>query len=167
MNKLVFGDMEVSKKWFYESKKSIKLSEVDASKIVVSNKTKGNNETVKYFIGYIDDINTVTPLCAILPQMSGWIKYFENGGKNMSFKIDEDWIYLKYSGIWNKVKELLGGIKLGCDVIYDDQYIKTKVKTFSEVIKTMFDGDKIPEEKIEYEFIPCISIDSVLKVDKK
>ena len=87
--------------------------------------------------------------------------------KNMSFKIDEDWIYLKYSGIWNKVKELLVGIKLGSDVIYDDQYIKTKVKTFSEVIKTMFDGDKIPEEKIEYECIPCISIDSVLKVDKK
>ena len=85
MNKLVLGDMEVSKKWFYESKKSIKLSEVDASKIVVRNKTKGNNETVKYFIGYIDDINTVTLLCAILPQMSGWIKYFENGGKKYEF----------------------------------------------------------------------------------
>ena len=44
---------------------------------------------------YTDGI--VKPLCIILPQMSGCIKYFENGGKNMSFKIDEDWIYLKYS----------------------------------------------------------------------
>ena len=29
--------------------------------------------------------------------MSGWIKYFENGGKNMSFKIEDDEVYLKYN----------------------------------------------------------------------
>ena len=61
---------------------------------------------------------------------------------------------------------MLNGVKLSRDVIYDDQYIKTKVKTF-KMVKTLFDGDKISEEKIEYECIPCISIDSVLKVDKK
>ena len=99
--------------------------------------------------------------------MSSWIKYFENGEKNMSFKIDEDWIYLKYNEIWNKIKELLNGIKLGSHVVYDDQYIKTKVKTFSEVIRTMFDGDKIPEEKIEYTCLACVSNDSVLKLDRK
>ena len=78
----------------------------------------------------------VSPLCLILPQMSGWIKYFENGGKNMSFKIEDDKVYLKYNEIWNRVKELLNDIKLSNDVIYDDQHIKTKVKTFNEVIKT-------------------------------
>ena len=66
-----------------------------------------------------------------------------------------------------EIKELLGGIKFYGEPIYDDSCIKTKVKTFSEVIKTLFDGDKIPEEKIEYTCIACISIDSVLKVDKK
>ena len=45
------------------------------------------------------------PLCIILPQMSGWIKYFENGGKNMSFKIEDDSVYLKYNGIWNKTRD--------------------------------------------------------------
>ena len=55
---------------------------------------KGSNETSQVFIGYIIDDNVV-PLCLVLPQMSGWIKYFENGGKNMSFKIEEDWIYLR------------------------------------------------------------------------
>ena len=30
----------------------------------------------------------------------------------------------------------------------------------------MFDGDKIPKERVEYLCIPCISIDSVLMVDK-
>ena len=80
MNKLNFGDIEVSKKEFYESKKALKLSSVDVNKIVVSNKIKGNNETVKYFIRYMDDADVI-PLCLLLSQMSGWIKYFENGGK--------------------------------------------------------------------------------------
>ena len=52
MNKLIFDDMEVSKKKFYESKKAVNLSEVSVDKVVVSNKIKGNNETSKVFIGY-------------------------------------------------------------------------------------------------------------------
>ena len=99
--------------------------------------------------------------------MSGWIKYFENGGKNMSFKIEDDEVYLKYNEIWNKIRELLNGVKLSSEPIYDDSYIKTKVKTFSEVIKTLFDGNEIPKERVEYVCIPCISIDSVLKIDRK
>ena len=59
------------------------------------------------------------------------------------------------------------GVKFYSEPIYDDSYIKSKVKTFSEIVKTLFDGDEIPREKIEYICIPCISIDSVLKVDKK
>ena len=62
---------------------------------------------------------------------------------------------------------MLGGIKFHSETIYDDSYTKTNVNTLSEVIKTLFDGDKIPEERIEYVCITCISIDSVLKVDKK
>ena len=88
----------MSKKQFYESKKGVKLSKVDANKIVVSNKVKGNNEISKLFVGYMDD-DCVIPLCIILPQMSGWIKYFENGGKNMSFKKEDDEVYLKYNEI--------------------------------------------------------------------
>ena len=74
----------------------MKLNLIDVDKIVVSNKIKGNNETSKVFIGYLDDIGgTVTPLCIILPQMSAWIKYFENGDKNMSFKIEDGSVYIK------------------------------------------------------------------------
>ena len=157
----------MSRKQFYEGKKAVNLSKVDVNKVVVSNRIKRNNETSKYFIGYIDDIGAGTPLCIVLPPMSGWIKYFENGAKNMSFKIEDDEVYIKYNSIWNKIKELLSGIKLYSNPIYDDSYIKTKVKTFSERIKTLFHGDKIPEERIEYACIACISVDSVLKVHKK
>ena len=52
MNKLVFDDIEVSKK-------GAKLSSVDVNKIVVSNKVKGNNETSKVFISYLDDIDVI------------------------------------------------------------------------------------------------------------
>ena len=81
-------------------------------------------------------------------------------------EIEDDEVYLKYNDIWNKIKKLLGGIILSSDIIYDNQYIKTKVKTF-KMVKTLFDNDKIPDEKIEYECIPCISVDSVLKIEKK
>ena len=165
MNKLVFGDIEVSKKEFYESKEGIKLKDVIVDNIIVCNKIKGNNEIIKHYIGYIVDDNVI-PLVLLLPVMSGWITYFENGGKNMSFKIEDDEVYLKNNEIWKIKKDLLSGIRLSSDVIYNDQYIKTKVKTF-KMVKTLFDNDKIPKEKIEYECIPCISVDSVLKIEKK
>ena len=60
----------------------------------------------------------------------------------------------KINEIWGKIKELLNGVKLSSDVIYDGQY-------------TLFDGGEIPKEKIEYTCTACISIDSVLKIDKK
>ena len=95
MNKLVFGDIEVAKKEFYESKEGIKLKDVIVDNVGIINKIKGNNEIVKYYIGYI--VDNVIPLILSLPVMSGWIKYFENGGKNMSFKIEDDEVYLKYN----------------------------------------------------------------------
>ena len=126
MNKaILFNDVEVSKKEFYDAKKAIPLNLVDVVNIFVSNKVKNNNETGKYFIGYLDDTDIVVALCIILPQMSGYIKYFENGGKNMSFKTEDDEVYVKYNQIWNKIKELLGA-KLYSQPIYDDKYIKTK-----------------------------------------
>ena len=76
-------------------------------------------------------------------------------------------MYLKYNESWGKIKESLNGVKLSSDLIYDDSYIKAKVKTFYEVIKTLFDGGEIPKERVEYNCLACISIDSVLRVDKK
>ena len=85
----------------------------------------------------------------------------------MSFKIDNDSVYVKYNQIWNKIKEFLGGVKFFSEPIYDDSYIETKVKTLSDSIKTFFSWDEMPRECVEYDCIACISIDSVLKVDKK
>ena len=106
-------------------------------------------------------------LYVLFYHMSGYIKYFDGGGKNRSFKINDYSVYIKYNHIWNKIKELLGGAKFYSEPIYDDSYIKTKVKTYSNIIKTLFSEDEIPRERVEYDCIACISVDSVLKLDKK
>ena len=69
MNKLVFGDIKVSKKKFYESKQGIKLNDIIIKNIVASNKIKINDKVVKYYIGYIVDDNVI-PLILLLPIMS-------------------------------------------------------------------------------------------------
>ena len=61
---------------------------VDSDQIVVSHKFK-HNDGFKYFIGYLKG-EIIKPSCIILPQMSGYIKYFENASKNMSFLIEDD-----------------------------------------------------------------------------
>ena len=57
---------------------------VDLDQIIVSYEFKYNGEGFKYFIGYQKG-EIVKPLCIILPQMSGDIKYFENGRKTCLF----------------------------------------------------------------------------------
>ena len=68
--------------------------------------------------------------------MSGYIKYFDNGGKNISFKIEDESAYLKCTEICNKIKKLLN-TRFHNQPIYDDKYIKTKVKKFSTMINTL------------------------------
>ena len=85
--------------------------------IVISGKFKHNNESFKYFIGYQEG-EIVKPLCIILPQMSGYIKYFENGGKNMSFLIKDDEVWDKYDKIWDVIKDKLG-IKFRSEPVYE------------------------------------------------
>ena len=131
---LMFNDIEVNKKDFYASKKTTPLNLVNVNIIIISKRVNNNNDTSKYFIGYLSD-DVVRPLCIVSPQMSGYIKYFENGSKNMSFKIEDDDVYLKYNEIWNKIKSILN-VKFHSQPIYDEKYIKTKVKTFSNMINT-------------------------------
>ena len=84
----------------------------------------------------------------------------------MSFKNEDESVHLKYTEIWNKIKNLLNS-KFYNRPIYDDKYIKTKVKTFSSMINTLFSGNEIPKEGSHYICIASICIDSVLRVDKK
>ena len=59
---------------------------VNVDQIVISDKFKHSDEGFKYFVGYQEG-EIFKPLWIILPQMSGYIKYFENGDENVSFFI--------------------------------------------------------------------------------
>ena len=130
--KIKFGDKEVDKKKFYSSKEAILLDSVDLSKIVVSSRWKLNDETYKYFCGYLNN-NVVKPLCVILSQMNGYIKYFDDGGKNISFITDDEKVYEKYDEIRNVVKRLLK-LKFTVDPIRNDKYISAILKIFRKKI---------------------------------
>ena len=51
--------------------------------------------------------------------------------------------------------------------VYDEKYIKVKVREISGVIKTNFLGDEITKENEHYTCIACIIIDSVMRMEKK
>ena len=165
LRKIKFGNKEVNKKEFYSSKQAISLDSVDLNKIVVSKKWKINDTTYKHICGYLNN-DTIQPLRVILPQMDGYIKYFDDGGKNMSFVTDDEKIYKKYNRIWEVIRNLLK-IDFTVNSVRDDIYLVAKLKIFNGVNRTTFTNNAIPIEKDHYICIPVIDIDSVLKVNKK
>ena len=98
--------------------------------------------------------------------MSGYIKHFKIGGKNMSFLIKDDNALDKYHKIWNVIENKLN-IKFHSKPVYDQKYLKIKVREFGGVIKTNFLGNEVPKENMHYACIACITIDSVMRMDKK
>ena len=162
---LTFNNIKVNKKEFHKSKQAIDLDSVDTDKIVVSDRFKHNEEDFKYFIGYQED-EIVKPLCIILPQMNGYIKYFENGGKNMSFLIKNSEVWEKYEDISDVIKNKLI-IKFHSQPIYENKYLKTKIREFDGSIKTNFLGNNVPKENTYYTCIACITLDSALNMNKK
>ena len=154
----------LNKKKFHKSKEPIDLLSVDLHQIVFSYKFKYNGEGLKHFIGYLEG-EIVKPLCTIFPHMSGYIKYFENGGKIMSFFIKDDEVWDKYNKIWDVIKDKLG-IKFHSETVSEYKYLKAKVREFDDVIKTNFLGNGMPKENKHYACIACITIDSVMNFDK-
>ena len=52
-------------------------------------------------------------------------------------------------------------------LVYDEKYIKAKIREFNGAIKTNLLGDKTPKESIQYTCTACITIDSVMRTEKK
>ena len=164
LKKIQFGDKEVDKKEFYSSKQAISLDSVDLDKIVVSNKWKINETTYKYLCEYLNN-DVDQPLRVILPQMHGYIKYFDNGGKNMTFVTDNEKVYDKYNEIWEVSRKLLK-VKF-VNPVRDDKFLVAKLKIFNKINRATFNDDNIPKERSHDICIPAIDIDSVLKIDNK
>ena len=122
------GETKLHKKEFYRSKQPIYSNQGEIKKIVISDKFKFD-DGVKNFIGCKNG-EIVTPLCIILPQISGFIKYFEFNKGNKSFLAD-DYVILKHKNNKKKFRKLVG-VEFYSQPVYNEKYIKTRVKTFED-----------------------------------
>ena len=96
-------------------------------------KTKTNS---KYLIGYLD--KDIRPLDLIMPKRSGYVKTFKVEDKNnklMSFRIDDEKLLKKYEAIWTKIEDLKN-IELKALPVYDDRYMKTKIRSYDNEVYT-------------------------------
>ena len=84
----------------------------------------------------------------------------------MSFLIKTSEVWEKYEDIWNVIKNELN-IKFHSQPIYENKYLKTKAREFDGSIKTNFLGNNVTKENTYYTCIACITIDSVIKINKK
>ena len=99
--------------------------------------------------------------------MDGYIKYFDDGGKNMSFVTDDEKISEKYNEIWEVVRIFLK-IDFTVNPVRDDKYLVAKLKLFDRINRTIFNNNNyIPTKRNHYICIPVTDIDSVLKIDKE
>ena len=64
------------------------------------------------------------------------------------------------------IKDKLG-INCHSEPVYEYRYLKDKVREFDGVIKTNLLGNDMPKENVHYPCIACITIYSVLRIDKK
>ena len=82
-----FGDKKINKIDFYNNKEKFRIKDIDINKILISEPVSyGKKNAKKYIIGDCDDV--IRPLCIMLAQMFGYVKYFDDN-KTMSFLADD------------------------------------------------------------------------------
>ena len=104
--------------------------------------------------------------------MSGYVKTFkvkegdnDKSNKLICLHIDDKKLLEKYKAIWTKVEDLKN-IELNALPVYDDSYIKTKIRTYGDKVYNNFCGLKVPKTDTECESFIVISIDYLLVYDK-
>ena len=164
-----FGDKKISKKDFYNNKKEFNIEDIDINKILISKPETYENNMRKYIIGYND--NTISPLQLCLPQMTGYLNIFKDGARKMSFFTTNNEFLERYTAIWEKISDLVNK-KFDSDPIYNNKYINTKIRSYNNDIITNFrnidnKNNKLPEKNKPYKCVSLISLDSIIKVNKK
>ena len=108
-----------------------------------------------------------------MPKTSGYVKIFkvkegdkDKNNKLMFFGIDDEKLLGKYKTIWTKIEDLKN-IELNAFSVYDDRYIKTKLRTYCVKVYTSFRGLNVPESDMECESFTVIYIDSLLVYENK
>ena len=96
----------------------------------------------KYFICY-KDAKKIKPSCIFLPKMTEYRKDFDET-KYIYFLIKDDELLEQYNEIWEKLKNSLKK-ELGSNPIYNEKYLKAKIKSYNGKINANFHNNKIPK----------------------
>ena len=96
----------------------------------------------KYFICY-KDAKKIKPSCIFLPKMTEYRKDFDET-KYIYFLIKDDELLEQYNEIWEKLKNSLKK-ELGSNPIYNEKYLKAKIKSYNGKINANFHNSKIPK----------------------
>ena len=163
-----FKDKKINKKDFYNNKNKFKIKGIDINKILISKpESYGTKNAKKYIIGYNDDV--IRPIHIFPRQMNGYVKCFDDN-KTMSFLAHDKEFLKEYTKVWEKIKDLIGK-KFDAEPVYSDKYIKTKIKSYNNDIRTHFHGEgnsrKVPKENCSYKCFSLIPLDSVIQMGKK
>ena len=165
-----FEDKEIKKEDLYNYKKQFNIKDIDTNKILISKPVSyGKNNMKKYIIGYND--NTIIPKQLFLPKMTGYLHIFEDGTRKMSFLTDNNEFLERYTKIWEKISHLIDKI-FDSDPVYNNKYINTKIRSSNNDIITNFhdndnENNKLPEKNKTYKCMSLISLDSIIKINKK
>ena len=106
--------------------------------------------------------------------MTGYLNIFKDGNRKMFFLTDNNEFLERYTKIWEKIGDLIN-IKFDSDPVYNNKYINTKIRSYNNDIKTSFrdidnknnKNNNLPEKNKPYRCMSLISLDSVIKINKK
>ena len=86
--------------------------------------------------------------------MNAYAKQFDKNNKYMNLLVNDKKMLEKYSEIWNKIKSLIKK-EFNSEPVYNDKYIKTKIKIYNDKVYTNFQHNKIPKDN---EYCACLSV---------
>ena len=86
---------------------SININEIRINRIILFDKTSyGNKSSFKHYIGYSHPDGNLSPLNIRLPQLTGYVKYFNDVDKIINFLVVDKKLLKKYNEIWDQIKSL-------------------------------------------------------------
>ena len=99
--------------------------------------------------------------------MVGYVENFD-GNKMMLFRVNDKKMLKKYNKTWDTIADLLD-VQFGSYPVYGDneKYIKTKIRMYEDRVITNFQGKKAPKENASYNCIALVSVDCVIRMNKK
>ena len=156
-----FGEKEIAKEKFHVPKKFIKIWDVNVDNIIISKSVKTKTNST-YLIGIKSD-KTIRPLVLTMPKTYGYVKTSkdkEGDNKLMSFHTNDEKLLEKYKAIWTKIADLKN-MELNALPVYDDRYIKNKIRTYGNKVYTNFCGLNVPQDNIECKSFTVISFNSL------